>query len=188
MKLCSRKNIKNDDCISGEGANGQIVISDGSGGLKYSTSLLRSTPAILAAVLTQNYSIPNNTPTQLLPTNVALDVSTTAYAANIFNVLGQNISGQPIWVLVTYSISWVGANQGSRQIWLQTSYSSERYGYVSDAGTNSGNVECGSCILYLPVGASASFYAFQSTSGSLSLIGGDSSVLNRSRWQTCLLN
>ena len=189
MVCTSTKTLQNNkNCITGQGTDGQLVTSDGTGGLRYSTSLLRQTPAILAAVLTQNYSVPNNTPTQLLSTNVALDVATTQYAASIFNVFGQNISGQPIWVHVSYSISWVGANQGTRQLWLQTSYSSERYGYISDQGTNSGNIQCGSCIIYLPVGASAAFWAFQNTNGVLSLVGGNSSVTNRSRWQTSLLS
>jgi hypothetical protein len=188
MVCVSSKSLQNkQNCITGKGSDGQLVTSDGASGLEYSTSLLRATPAVLAAVLTQNYSVPNNVATQLLPTNVALDVATTAYAASIFNVFGQNISGQPIWVLVTYSITWVGANQGTRQLWLQTSYSNERYGYVSDAGTNSGNIQCGSCVLYLPQGASAAFWGFQSTNGDLSLVGGNSTVLNRSRWQTVLL-
>ena len=189
MVCVSSKSLQNEkNCITGIGSDGQLVVSDGSGGLEYSNSLLRSTPAVLAAVLTQNYTIPQNTVTQLLSTNVALDVQTNQYAASIFNVLGQNISGKPIWVLVTYSITWSGAPSGNRQLWLQTSYSTERYGYVSDAGTNAGNIQNASCTLYLPQGASASFYAFQSTNQSLDLIGGNSSVLNRCRWQTVLLN
>lgn len=189
MVCVSAKSLKNEkNCITGLGSEGQIVTSDGASGLKYSTSLLRNTPAVLAAVLTQNYTIPKNIVTQLLSTNVALDVQTTQYAASIFNVLGQNISGQPIWVHVSYSITWSGAPSGDRQVWLQTNYSSERYGYVSDAGTNAGNILNGSCTLYLPQGGSAAFYAFQSTNQSLDLIGGDASVLNRCRWQTCLIN
>lgn len=189
MVCVSNKSLQNEkNCITGIGSDGQIVTSDGSSGLKYSTSLLRSTPAVLAAVLTQNYTIPQNVVTQLLSTNVALDVQTTQYAASIFNVLGQNISGQPIWVHVSYSITWSGAPAGNRQVWLQTNYSSERYGYVSDAGTNAGNTLNGSCTLYLPQGGSATFYAYQTTNQSLDLIGGNASVLNRCRWQTYLIN
>ena len=182
----SLQNVKN--CITGLGSNGQSVVNDGASGLKYSTSLIRSTPAVLAAVLTQNLSIPQNVVTQLITPNIALDVQTNQYAASIFNVFGQNISGQPIWVHVSYSIAWSGAPSGNRQVWLQTNYSTERYGYVSDAGTNAGNVLNGSCTIYLPQGGSAAFYAFQSTNQSLDLVGGNASVTNRCRWQTVLIN
>ena len=68
----SLQNVKN--CITGLGSNGQAVVNDGASGLKYSTSLIRSTPAVLAAVLTQNLSIPSNVVTQLVTPNIALDV------------------------------------------------------------------------------------------------------------------
>lgn len=183
------KTTSNVKCLQdpGGGEPGQILVKDDP--TRWSDSLLRDDPAIFAPYLTANLTIPMNVPTQLITGNIAIDLNTTTpYAFEIFDVLGNNVAPKKIYVLVTYSIIFAGNNTGERQFWIQTSTSTTRYGMVTQPGSNDGNVLTGSAMLGLGVGESAAFFMYHTASQPVDLVGGVLTDDKISKWQTVLLH
>lgn len=186
---CANKNLENSKGLQdpGGGESGQMLVQ--ANPTRWSTSLLRDDPAIFAPYLTQNLTIPQNTITQLVTPNIALDPDTTTLRAfEIFNVLGENVTSKKIFVLVTYSIIFVGNNQGERQFWIQTSASTTRYGMITQEGSSDGNVLAGAAMIGLDVGESAAFYVYHDSNMTVDLMGGALTDARISKWQTALVN
>ncbi len=158
--------------------------------LDWSNSLLYDTPAVLSIKLGADVPIPNNTDFLLASSNLIPDPATTVYSFSIFDITpggnGRNLTGVPIRILVTFSVSFSGSNQGTRSIWLQLSNSTERYGYTQGAGTNAGDTINSACVIWLDVNKYAQFWARQTTSTTLNILGGN--VPNATRWQSTLIN
>lgn len=158
--------------------------------LRWSGSLLRDQPAVLSIKLGANVTIPNNTDFLLASSNLLVDPATTLYSFSVFNITpggnGENITGVPIRLLVTFSVSFSGSNQGTRAIWLQLSNSTERYGFCQGAGTSAGDTINSACVIWLDTGAYAQFWARQTTNASLQILGGAAN--NATRWQSTLFN
>src|SRR3990172_4834414 len=158
--------------------------------LRWSGSLLRDQPAVLSIKLGADVVIPNNVDFLLSSPNLLLDPATTFYSFSVFNITpggnGENITGVPIRLLVTFSVSFSGSNQGTRAIWLQLSDSTERYGYTQGAGTNAGDTINSATVIWLDTNQYATFWARQTTAGNLNILGG--SAPNATRWQSTLIN
>jgi hypothetical protein len=174
-----------------QGNSGQILVHDQYADyLRWSGSLMRDQPAVLSIKLGADVPIPNNTDFLLASSNLLVDPATTVYSFSVFNITpggnGENITGVPIRLLVTFSVSFSGSNQGTRAIWLQLSNSSERYGFTQGAGTNAGDTINSACVIWLDTGAYAQFWARQTTSTTLNILGG--AVANATRWQSTLIN
>jgi hypothetical protein len=174
-----------------QGSSRQLLVhADTDNNLLWSGSLLRDQPAVLSIKLGANVSIPNNTDFLLSSPNLLIDPATTPYSFSVFNISptghGENITGVPIRLLVTFSVSFSGSNQGTRAIWLQLSDSSERYGFCQGAGTNAGDTINSACVIWLNTNQYATFWARQTTSTTLQILGG--SAVNATRWQSTLIN
>ena len=214
---CPGKTLDDLTCIKDPGTTGsypQVLISDGNGGTKWSTSLLGETAAVLSAYVEECYSIPiggwlvpANTPAIRLVTGVidsgdvvlGLDFSaTTNYAFQIFNPFtGQNQTNQKILVSVNYSVNLNGANNGDCGVWIQIVGSDmipkpPRYGLTNQPNipvADGGNSLAGSTIIGLEVGESAAFYLKNTSNQTQIMIGGD--ILTEplvTKFQTALIN
>lgn len=167
------------------GEDGQILTALNPG-FRWSKSLLRDQPAVLALKLTVNLPVPKDIDTQLVSANLQVEPQTTPYAFEIFNALGENVIGVPIRVLVSISISFDGANVGQRAVWMQSTDSTQRYGYVQNDGLNSGNTLNGTAVVLLNPNQAIQFWARQNSNTTLDILGGN--FVNATRWQAALLN
>lgn len=142
-------------------------------------------PALLSIKLGANVTMPNNTDVLLFSPSLQVDAATTARAFTVFGSNGENITSQPIRVFVTISVSYTGANTGTRALWIEVTGSGERYGYCQIEGSTTGNTLNTSCIILLGVGQAAAFWGRQTSNGNLDILGGTSNIATR--WQSLLI-
>lgn len=200
MRCCNRKTLNNlGRCLPApptEGDEGQLVVSDGNGGTRYSNSLLMDQPAVISGYAFQDFTMSAGADvTEPVPGSiVALNVpQTSSEYFKIFDANGFNVSGQRIWVMVNYSMTFGGtSNSGERLFWLQIvqDVNNIRYGQSQVDGTNSGVIVSGNAVFSLGVMEQAQFWCSKSNAGggSVTINGGLIGDPATSQFQTFLIN
>ena len=201
---CPRKTLNNFRCLPTPptlGTDGQLLVSDGNEGTRWSTSLLRDQSAVLSAYAATNFNIPANSGPYVLapdgPDGGTLGIDFSATTARGFEVFalpsGANNTDQQVMVQVSYSVSWAANNTGDRSIWLQVSdglvLKPARYGLSTTPGDLAGNAQAASTIIGLLPGEFGIFLVENTSNSIVAMLGGDIAVDPLvTKFQSALIN